>query len=237
MMDKPQKVTAILKVTAEFYDPEATPETVRYAVEQTLEDAGYEVVNVENMNGFVCDEPPTVIFQAKGEENHSADERDYKQDYIDFVNLVTDGKFDHAVPFGVAKSRYMGSFMQKLYLKNRRKDILQELVRYREGSIPDMEPEYVDALIAAIMESVCMQHGNWISVKDRLPESAGVATLVTAVNAHGQKCVFEAFLGYGDMYWYTLDTTKMQKHGSNRVDSCWTITHWTEMPEPPEDEA
>lgn len=77
----------------------------------------------------------------------------------------------------------------------------------------------------------------WIPVKDRLPESAGAATLVTAVNTHGQKFVFEAFLGYGDMHWYTLDTTKMQKHGSNRVDSCWTITHWTEMPEPAEDEA
>lgn len=37
------RVTAYLKVTAEFYDPEATPETVRACVEQDLEDAGYEV--------------------------------------------------------------------------------------------------------------------------------------------------------------------------------------------------
>ena len=42
-MDNPQKVTAYLKVTAEFYDPEATPETVRACVEQDLEDAGYDV--------------------------------------------------------------------------------------------------------------------------------------------------------------------------------------------------
>jgi hypothetical protein len=125
MMDEANRVPAYLKVTAEFYDPEATPETVRYSVEQALEDAGYEVE--------------------------------------------------------------VSSF------------------------------------------------GNWISVKDRLPESAGAATLVTAVNTHGQKFVFEAFLGYGDMHWYTLDTTKMQKHGSNRVDSCWTITHWMEMPEPAEE--
>ena len=120
------RVTAYLKVTAEFYDPEATPEIVRACVEQDLEDAGYEVE--------------------------------------------------------------VSSF------------------------------------------------GNWISVKNRLPESAGVATLVTAVNTHGQKCVFEAFIGYGDMRWYTLDTTKMQKNGSNRVDSCWTITHWMAMPEPAEEE-
>ena len=43
VMNQPKKVTAILKVTAEFYDPEATPETVRYAVEQTLEDSGFDV--------------------------------------------------------------------------------------------------------------------------------------------------------------------------------------------------
>lgn len=42
-MDKPIKVSAVLKVTAEFYDPEATPETVRACVEQDLKDAGYEV--------------------------------------------------------------------------------------------------------------------------------------------------------------------------------------------------
>ena len=43
MMDKPIKVEAFLRVVAEYYDPEATPETVRYCVEQTLEDAGYDV--------------------------------------------------------------------------------------------------------------------------------------------------------------------------------------------------
>ena len=42
-MESAQKVTAILRITAEFYDPEATPETVRACVEQDLEDAGYEV--------------------------------------------------------------------------------------------------------------------------------------------------------------------------------------------------
>lgn len=43
MMDKPIKVSAVLKITAEFYDPEATPETVRACVEQDLEDAGFDV--------------------------------------------------------------------------------------------------------------------------------------------------------------------------------------------------
>ena len=43
VMDRPKRVTAILRVEAEYYDDEATPETVRYCVEQTLEDAGYDV--------------------------------------------------------------------------------------------------------------------------------------------------------------------------------------------------
>lgn len=42
---EPNKVTAALKVvvTGEFYDDEATEETLRYWVEQDLEDAGFEV--------------------------------------------------------------------------------------------------------------------------------------------------------------------------------------------------
>ena len=43
--DKPNKVTAKLRVvvTGEFYDDDATEETLRYCVEQDLEDAGFEV--------------------------------------------------------------------------------------------------------------------------------------------------------------------------------------------------
>ena len=126
MMDKPIKVAAVLKVTAEFYDPEATPETVRACVEQDLEDAGYEVE--------------------------------------------------------------VSSF------------------------------------------------GNWISVKDRLPDAAGVPVLVTAVNTYGQNDVFEAFMGYGDFKWYTENVTRMSKKTdiSCEVGEAWTITHWMVKPEPPE---
>ena len=43
--DKPNKVTAKLRVvvTGDFYDDDATEETLRYCVEQDLEDAGFEV--------------------------------------------------------------------------------------------------------------------------------------------------------------------------------------------------
>lgn len=37
------RVTAYLKVTAEFYDPDATQETLRSCVERDLEDTGYTV--------------------------------------------------------------------------------------------------------------------------------------------------------------------------------------------------
>lgn len=48
MKDEPNKITATLKVvvTGEFYDDEASEETLRYCVEQDLEDAGFDV-NVE----------------------------------------------------------------------------------------------------------------------------------------------------------------------------------------------
>ena len=43
--ETPNKITAVLKVTAtaEFFDDEASEETVRYAIEQDLEDAGFDV--------------------------------------------------------------------------------------------------------------------------------------------------------------------------------------------------
>jgi len=45
MTDEPNKITATLKVvvSGEFYDNEASEETLRYCVEQDLEDAGFDV--------------------------------------------------------------------------------------------------------------------------------------------------------------------------------------------------
>lgn len=45
MNNKPQKIKATLKlkVTAELYDDDATEETLRYLVEQSLEEAGFDV--------------------------------------------------------------------------------------------------------------------------------------------------------------------------------------------------
>jgi rubrerythrin len=43
--ETPNIITAVLKVTAsaEFFDDDASEETVRYVIEQCLEDAGFEV--------------------------------------------------------------------------------------------------------------------------------------------------------------------------------------------------
>lgn len=48
MMDKPRKVTAtlIVKLSAEFYDEESDKETLRFCVEQDLEDVGFDVIDV-----------------------------------------------------------------------------------------------------------------------------------------------------------------------------------------------
>lgn len=47
-LDKPNKIKAKLtvEVEAEFYDDESSEETVRYCVEQDLEDVGLNVIDV-----------------------------------------------------------------------------------------------------------------------------------------------------------------------------------------------
>lgn len=46
--EKPNKIRAklIVEVEAEFYDAESSEETLRYCVEQDLEDAGFNVIDV-----------------------------------------------------------------------------------------------------------------------------------------------------------------------------------------------
>lgn len=80
----------------------------------------------------------------------------------------------------------------------------------------------------------------WISVKERLPESAGQMVLVTAHNSfYNTDEVFPAFLAYGPTIWCTYDTIRMQKvtPTDNRVSDRLTITHWMPMPEPPKEDA
>lgn len=52
IMDKPQRIKAklVVEVEAEFYDTESTQETLRYCVEQDLEDAGLNVIDVSVLN-------------------------------------------------------------------------------------------------------------------------------------------------------------------------------------------
>ena len=50
--DKPNKVRArlIIDIEAEFYYNESSEETLRYCVEQDLEDAGFNVIDVSVKN-------------------------------------------------------------------------------------------------------------------------------------------------------------------------------------------
>jgi hypothetical protein len=81
----------------------------------------------------------------------------------------------------------------------------------------------------------------WISVKDRLPESAGLKVIVCAKTVQESvlqtKAVFVAFLGYGDGKWYTPDVDFMAstKTRNDNVHPVWEITHWMFPPEPPKD--
>lgn len=69
----------------------------------------------------------------------------------------------------------------------------------------------------------------WISVKDRLPDTCGLPCLLCGENAFGQIRVFAGFTGY-------MERGKFEWH-SNQKDidiDVWTITHWMPLPEPPE---
>jgi len=61
IIDKPNKIKAklIVEVEADFYDNESSEETLRYCVEQDLEDAGFNVIDVSVMKWR---------FQGKGSE-------------------------------------------------------------------------------------------------------------------------------------------------------------------------
>ena len=81
--------------------------------------------------------------------------------------------------------------------------------------------------------------GVWVSVKDRLPETAGIKVLVTAKSSDillpfRTKAVFTAFLGYGDGKWYTQDVDYMKNSilHDNEIHPIWEITHWMLPPEP-----
>ena len=50
--EEPNKVRAkwIVEVEAEYYEDESSEESLRYCVEQDLEDAGFNVIDVSVMN-------------------------------------------------------------------------------------------------------------------------------------------------------------------------------------------
>ena len=63
------KARLIVDIEGEFYDDEATEETLRYCVENYLEDAGFNVINVDAVN---CKSNKTWILlggEANGNDN------------------------------------------------------------------------------------------------------------------------------------------------------------------------
>ena len=71
----------------------------------------------------------------------------------------------------------------------------------------------------------------WISVKDRLPDSCGFPCLLCGENSFGQIRVFEGFIGY-------MEHGKREWHSNQKdVDiDVWTITHWMPLPPLPKGE-
>lgn len=68
----------------------------------------------------------------------------------------------------------------------------------------------------------------WISVKDRLPDTCGFPCLLCGENAFGQTRVFVGFTGY-------MEHGKFEWHSSQKdIDiNVWTITHWVPLTDSP----
>ena len=106
---------------------------------------------------------------------------------------------------------------------------------YEIGEVPCRACDVMD-MIDVLDEATTV--GGWISVKDRLPETAGYKCLVSAVNCFGQMSVFTAFTGYGEPGWWTNDKTHMRREideADNRLSPVWKVTHWMPLPEPPKE--
>ena len=102
-----------------------------------------------------------------------------------------------------------------------------------DGGIVRMSVEVCQIIIDVLEDR------GWISVKDRLPDAAGVEVLVLAHNNYYDTYViFIAFLAYGEIKWCTYDTTKMtlERPTDNTVNERLTITHWMPLPEPPKED-
>ena len=85
-----------------------------------------------------------------------------------------------------------------------------------------------------------MPNSEWIpteGVDGRLPDGAGVAVLVSALNCYNQRAEFIAFQGYGDFKWYTNDLIYISHDEDckkkNEVSKAWHITHWFPCPSIP----
>lgn len=71
----------------------------------------------------------------------------------------------------------------------------------------------------------------WISVKDALPEIAGLPVLMVAEDIYGQKAVVKGFTNYD----CPVEFSTHEIEYSLTWQSAWKVTHWMPLPEPPAD--
>ena len=110
-------------------------------------------------------------------------------------------------------------------------DVREKLIEIlRKPIFPHELVDPTEAVADYLLDSgVTVQE--WISVKDRLPDSCGFPCLLCGENSFGQIRVFEGFTGY-------MERGQFEWH-SNQKDidiDVWTITHWMPLPQPPKGE-
>ena len=110
-------------------------------------------------------------------------------------------------------------------------DVREKLIEIlRKPIFPHEKVDPTESVADYLLDSgVTVQE--WISVKDRLPDSCGFPCLLCGENSFGQIRVFEGFTGY-------MERGKREWHSNQKdVDiDVWTITHWMPIPQPPKGE-
>ena len=120
---------------------------------------------------------------------------------------------------------------------------LGQCVMTHELAFPEVQDAIADAAKNDFIELAkgndAPTVGEWVSVKDRLPDAAGYECLVCAVNTnYNQTHVFTAHTGYGEPGWWTGNVHYMSKATSpydNRLHPALKVTHWMPLPEPPKE--
>lgn len=115
--------------------------------------------------------------------------------------------------------------MTNTELREKLEELIVEAKRQWQGGTNNIDGRIADHLIAngVTFAKDTNDSGNWISVKERLPEESGTH-IVVALNGHAKEVTFVKWQKMNKM-WNLIGAR-----------SYWKVTHWMPLPEPLKEE-